>query len=92
MSRTPVRIECPEAKAEGDIYINFKGESYRFPFDTQLTGPDGCAIHFWMGKHANVSGLALAARKQADDWRDIVECTYSIGDPEGYWAHQDITA
>ena len=90
MSKTPQRIQCPEAKAEGNILLTHNGTEYVFPYDTQLAGPDGCHIHFWMGSYANVSGLALAARKEAQNYRDIVSCSYSIGEPQGFWAHQDM--
>lgn len=83
MSRTPVRISNPEAKAEGILHFTFKEERYHLPYDTQLAGPDGCAIHFWLREHGSVSGLALTARKAADNYRDIVQCTYSIGQPVG---------
>lgn len=88
MSRTPVRIDCPDAKAEGTLRLVWKDQTYLIPYDTNLAGPDGCAIHFWLGENSNISGLALAARREADNNRDIVECTYSSGEPSGFWARQ----
>lgn len=91
MSRTPARIQCPETKAEGTIHFTWSDQVWQIPFDTQLAGPDGCAIHFWLGDNANVSGLALAARRAADNHRDIVTCSYSSGQPTGYWATQNMS-
>lgn len=75
-------IVNPGGKAEGDCL--------GFPYNTELVNIHGCAIHFWLGDAAaskdRLSRLERAARNE----RDIVRLTYSNGEPEGYWAHQDI--
>lgn len=90
MSKIPLRIPCPEAKAEGVLYLRFHENDYQIPYDTQLVGPEGCSIHFWLGHNGSISGLPLAARKEASNFRDIVTCTYSVGEPIGFWARQDM--
>jgi hypothetical protein len=87
MSRQPQRIFRPICKAEGAIWL--KGED-PIPFDTELAGPDGCALHLWMGDRDQDKGLIYRAVRLAKWHRDIVEVTYSIGEPAGYWSAQDI--
>lgn len=88
MSRIPKRIPCPEAKAEGDILIPGQDP---IPFDTQIISRDGCAIHLWMGKRDQDSALRSEAVRIANYCRDVVEVTYSIGAPTGYWAHSNLS-
>ena len=88
MSRIPQRIPCPEAKAEGDIYV--KEYTEPVPYDTQLAGSDGVALHLWMGTRSQDSKLRSAVVRIANYHRDVVAVTYSIGLPAGYWAHQDM--
>lgn len=84
MSRTPRRIRPPDGyKAEGDIYVPGHGDPV--PYRTDLAGPDGCSIHLWMGTRSQDSSLRSAAMRVAHYHRDIVEATYSIGEPEEYW-------
>jgi len=87
MSRSPKRITCPAVKAEGSIWLTGQDP---IPFDTQLAGPDGCALHLWMGDRNQDKGLISRAVRLARYNRDIVEVTYSIGEPEGYWSKQDM--
>ena len=88
VSRIPKRIQRPEVKAEGDIHV--PGYDEPVPYDTQLAGPDGVALHLWMGSRGQDSALRAAAVRIAHYHRDVVEVTYSIGLPVGYWAHQDM--
>lgn len=88
MSRVPQRIKCPERKAEGLIHV--PGTDISIPYDTQTAGPNGCALHLWMGNKDQDSALRSAAVRAAHNARDVIEVTYSTGVPEGFWAHQDI--
>jgi hypothetical protein len=83
MSRIPKRIPSPNLKAEGSIHLD--GVKEPFPYRTQLAGPDGCAIHIWMGKHNQNKGLLYRAYRLADSYRDLIQCTYSTGSPDGFW-------
>ena len=88
MSRIPKRIQNPEVRAEGDIYV--PGYDEPVPYNTQLADPDGVALHLWMGVRGQDSALRAAAVRVANYHRDIVQVTYSIGQPSGYWTHQDM--
>jgi hypothetical protein len=83
MSRTPRRIPNPGQKAEGLIYV--PGHKDPVPYRTDLVGPDGCAIHLWMGKRDQDGSLRAATMRVAHYHRDIVQATYSTGEPDEYW-------
>ena len=89
MSRTPQRIPCPDAKAEGDIIHPDLPEP--IPYDTDVISPDGVHIHLWMGKHDQDGAARSLAVRVARYCRDIVSVSYSIGKPTGYWAHQNLS-
>lgn len=84
MSRIPRRIACPEARAEGAIFTS--NNVATIPYDTDIVSADGCAIHLWMGERANDMALVREALRIAHRHRDIVQATYSGGNPTGYWA------
>lgn len=87
VSKSPIYIPTPEVKAEGSIHL--AGED-PIPYDTDLVGPDGVHIHFWMGKRAQDKGLVYRALRLARGHRDIVSASYSKGGPTGFWAGSNI--
>lgn len=76
-----VHIPCPDEAAEGDCD--------GVPYNTQLVSSRGVTIHFWLPE-AESGARATELRKIALRHRDIVGTTWSYGQPEGYWAHEDI--
>lgn len=74
------RIDNPQVKAEGTM----RG----VPYDTQLLNADGCVIHFWLGDDCTPE-RAEKLRRYATGIRDIVGCTYSDGEPTGFWAQEN---
>ena len=59
------------------------------PYATDLVSSDGCSIHFWCGDAFDEVLLNEALRK-ARNARDVIKATASLGQPTGFWAHQDI--
>jgi len=63
------------------------------PYDTELAGPDGVYVHFWVSPELEAKGAEEV--KQALDraltqirrQRDVVEARYSVGTPDRYWNH-----
>ena len=55
------------------------------PYNTDLVNINGCRIHFWLGDMATLD-RARHLRQAAERQRDIVSCTYSGGQPDGFWA------
>lgn len=91
-SRSPIQIPNPNTKAEGAIWL--KGED-PIPYDTELAGPDGVNIHFWIGDRPlnnETKDIISRAGKLARAHRDVVSISYSKGEPEGYWAGMHIYA
>lgn len=80
----PRLIKCPQVKAEGTCL--------GFAYDTQLINKDGVCIHFWLRSTPTNIARETAGNllREARNARDIVGCTYSDGDPLGYWAHENI--
>lgn len=87
MSR-PKYVHCPPEKAEGDIH--YPGAEKPVPYNTFLAGPNGSHIHFWLDYPYHGEKLAKKLKAFATHFRDIVSCSYSGGEPSGYWAHQDM--
>lgn len=77
----PRRIDNPEEKAEG-LCLGY-------PYNTDLVNANGVCIHFWLGEDASPE-LAERLLKCAKGARDIVGCTWSDGEPVGFWAHEHI--
>lgn len=77
-------IEHVNAEAEGDCH--------GFPYNTTLISAAGVLIVFWTGDKEPGSIMpALAdALVRARAARDIVGAQACIGNPTGYWAHNDI--
>lgn len=59
------------------------------PYNTELASSAGCSIHFWCGEAFDGDLLQEALGKARRD-RDIVSASASLGQPAGFWAHQDI--
>lgn len=80
-----LNIANPDTKAEG--LCN------GLPYTTDTYSADGCAIHFWIPDRALLAHikpkLDIALHK-AQNTRDIVMVTWSLGEPAGFWAHEDI--
>jgi hypothetical protein len=74
------RIECPQIKAEGTMD--------GVPYDTRLANREGPAIHFWLGDQPSGERAEELCRYAAKH-RDVVTCTYSDGEPTGYWAQNN---
>lgn len=73
----PSRISAPATKAEGLCHD--------IPYNTNLAGPNGCTIHFWMGDKSKDKVLLQKLIKTARYERDIVSVTFSDGAPTGIW-------
>ena len=71
-----------ERKAEGTLN--------GVPFDTWIAGSQGCGVHFWLGS-APSKQLANELRRAMTNFRDVIECTYSSGQPAGFWANEKYT-
>jgi hypothetical protein len=72
--------------------LNDKAEGYcgGFPYTTELAGPDGVSIHFWVGAQTVTEEMLQAALTKARRARDVVCASWSEGMPIKFWAHQDI--
>lgn len=78
MARHATRIPHPKGqKAEG--WMN------GVPFDTWITSASGCGVHFWLGDNPDLERARTLGR-QMRDYRDVVEVTFSHGEPAGFWA------
>lgn len=75
------RIDNPGLPAEGRC----NGLAYT----TATYNKDGCAIHFWCPAAPSHFTLQPALEK-AMNARDIVMASWSLGEPDGFWAHNDI--
>lgn len=73
-----------------------EGDCHGLPYNTDLVNINGVNIHFWVKQdlvcpRGMLPPLMLAnAFRVAQGHRDIVSASYSIGEPDGYWAHADI--
>lgn len=69
-----------------------KAEGYcdGLPYTTELAGPDGVSIHFWVGAQSVTEEQLQAALRKARGARDIVSASWSEGMPISFWATQDI--
>ena len=74
-------IDYLEDKAEG--------RCCGFPYDTQLAGPGGVSIHFWVGETYDPA-LVQKALDVARAHRDVVYATCSLGQPTKFWANSDM--
>lgn len=74
-------VDNPKTKAEG--LCN------GLPYDTQLVNINGVNIHFWVSDPYDSMQLPAALSKAINE-RDIVSATWSLGEPTGFWAHQNI--
>lgn len=83
----PRRVECPLEKAEGDIHHPDFPDPV--PYNTFLAGRDGVHVHIWLGHQDSVEN-ARKLKSFATNFNDVVSCSYSSGQPQGYWAHQDM--
>lgn len=82
------KISNPNTKAEGDVYL--RDVDQVFPYVTQLAGPNGCVIHFWMGSRFGDKELRNRLLQKSKNFRDVLSGSYSEGVPSGYWAHQNM--
>ena len=57
------------------------------PFDTWTASHDGCGVHFWLGSNAS-KAFARELGSAMTNFRDVVEVTYSEGQPAGFWANE----
>lgn len=72
--------------------VRAEGDCVDLPYNTVLVSSAGVNIHFWVGDDPmgpDTTQVHSALRK-ARGARDIVSCTWSTGQPGGYWAHHDI--
>lgn len=69
--------------------LKAEGRCNGLPYNTDLVSINGCAIHFWTGAGVTEKDRRLALH-YAINARDIVYATWSLGEPAGFWAHQDI--
>lgn len=76
------RIEALDKKAEGYIHGT--------PYTTELCGPDGCTVHFWMG-HDPTYARAKHLAMQMCNYIDVVGATFSGGSPSGFWQHKEVS-
>src|SRR5664279_5553481 len=58
------------------------------PYSTELASVNGCSIHFWCGDAIDNDLLERALGKARSE-RDIVCAQASLGQPTGFWAHQE---
>ena len=73
------QIEMPERKAEG----YFRG----VPYDTFLSGPEGCSVHFWMGNDPSLERARQLAMLMTNHI-DVIGCTFSTGQPSGFFTNK----
>lgn len=66
-----------------------EGQCCGLAYTTELISAGGCSIHFWCGQEFDDDLLEKALSK-ARGSRDILCARASLGEPTGYWAHQDI--
>lgn len=76
------KLEHVDDRAEGDCC--------GIPYNTELAGPDGVHIHFWLGDQTPESARLSEALAAAQAHRDVVRASWSPGKPRNYWAHSDI--
>lgn len=69
--------------------IKAEGLCNGLPYNTELVSSAGAHIHFWVGRERDERQL-LKAVLAAQYARDIVKITWSTGEPDGFWTHQDI--
>lgn len=81
--RAPTRITCPQLQAEGSI-IDPDCLDAPIPYRADLAGPDGVALHLWMGSCTDLAQRDHAIRIARHN-RDVVGITYSDGQPVGFW-------
>lgn len=84
----PVRIKCPVKQAEGDVYHPSCPDP--MPYCTDLAGPDGVHIHFWIDYPYYGQKFVRKLKAFASNFNDIVSVSWSDGQPAGYWTHQDM--
>lgn len=78
-------INNPELPAEGMCN--------GLPYTTATYNKDGCAIHFWIPGRmllAHIKPALDLALHKAMNARDIIMASWSLGEPSGFWAHEDI--
>lgn len=74
-------VEALDDKAEG--------RCLGLPYTTELVNINGVRIHFWCGAEFDeelISRAITVARSE----RDIVAVSCSLGEPSGFWAHEDL--
>ena len=76
-------------KMEEVLVDRAEGMCCGLPYNTDLVSSAGCSILFWCGDAFDESLLQTALSK-ARGSRDIVYAVASLGQPTGFWAHQDI--
>ena len=59
------------------------------PYSTDLVSSAGCSILFWCGD-AFDDALLEKALSKARGSRDVVYAVASLGQPDSYWAQEDI--
>lgn len=75
------QVDTPETKAEGLCA--------GIPYNTDTYNSQGCSIHFWVGSEPNEPALRFALHR-ARNARDVVMATWSLGQPTGFWANEEI--
>lgn len=83
IGRNVRRIPCPKTKAEGLCD--------GVPYDTQIVSADGCCVHFWMGADSKNTERLRKLIGIAKNNRDVVEVTFSDGEPDGFWTKLDMS-
>lgn len=79
-----------KARATGGILVDrAEGRCHGLPYSTELASSQGCSIHFWVGDNYDAD-LVSKALDAARGSRDIVYASWSLGQPTGFWANQDI--
>ena len=76
-------------RLESNLADRAEGLCCGLPYNTELASSAGCSIHFWCGESFDEELLQKALHTARNN-RDIVYALASLGEPTGFWAHQDM--
>jgi hypothetical protein len=69
---------------------NAEGRCHGYPYSTELAGPGGVSIHFWVGAEPVDHEKLQVALDKARGARDVLYASWSYGEPTKFWANSDI--